>query len=66
MLIAPIERVLNKKDQIITVTVATLETTEISGTIEITYLPKFVTLTQSQYNALSTKDSNTFYCITGD
>ena len=55
-----------KKDRIATVLVTTLETTEISGTIEVTYLPKFVTLTQSQYDALSTKDSNTFYCITGD
>ena len=61
-----LEWVAVKKDRIITVSVVTLETTEISGTIEITYLPKFVTLTQSQYNALSTKDSNTFYCITGD
>lgn len=61
-----LEWVAVKKDQIITVTVETSTTTEISGTIEITYLPKFVTLTQSQYDALSTKDSNTFYCITGD
>ena len=61
-----LEWVAVKKDQIITVSIITLETTEISGTIEITYLPKFVTLTQSQYDALSTKDSNTFYCITGD
>ena len=55
-----------KKDRIITVSVETLTTTEISGTITVTYLPKFITLTQSEYDTLTTKDSNTYYCIIGD
>ena len=43
-----LEWVAVKKDRIITVSVTTLETTEISGTIEITYLPEFATLAQLQ------------------
>ena len=43
-----LEWVAVKKDRIITVSVVTLETTEISGTIEITYLPEFATLAQLQ------------------
>ena len=61
-----LEWVAVKKDRIITVSVETLTTTEISGTITVIYLPKFVTLTQSEYDTLATKDSNTFYCIIGD